>query len=115
MTDVVLPLMTPVKLANGETVDNLVVKKGAHVTIGIKTVNYDKRLFGQDADDFRPERFDNLPKCIEMPNCHPTERTPLLAVQSLGKLPINSPRAKQVKERTLERDTNTKLYPFLPA
>lgn len=62
MQDCVLPLMTPIQLKTGEKVSQLVVKKGARLTIGIKTVNYDKRLFGQDADAFRPERFGELPE-----------------------------------------------------
>ncbi|SNX82878.1 related to Cytochrome P450 4F8 [Melanopsichium pennsylvanicum] len=62
MQDTVLPLMTPVKLTTGESVDKLFVKKGSRLTIGIKTVNYDKRLYGQDADEFRPERWGELPQ-----------------------------------------------------
>lgn len=61
MADVVVPLMTPIKLSNGTAVDKLLIKKGSRLTIGIKTVNYDKRLFGEDADEFRPDRFADLP------------------------------------------------------
>ncbi|SPO23518.1 related to Cytochrome P450 4F8 [Ustilago trichophora] len=61
MEDVVVPLMHPVRLTNGETTSKLLIKKGSRLTIGIKTVNYDQRLFGKDADEFRPERFSNLP------------------------------------------------------
>lgn len=62
MQDSVLPLMTPVKMTNGENVSQLMVKKGSRLTIGIKTVNCDRKLFGDDADEFRPERFAELPQ-----------------------------------------------------
>lgn len=61
-SDSIFPLMTPVKLTNGTTTSQLLIKKGTRVTVGIKTVNYDKRLFGSDADQFRPERFEQLPE-----------------------------------------------------
>lgn len=61
MTDSVVPLMTPIKLTNGTTTNQLFIKKGSRITTGIKTVNYDKRLYGDDADEFRPERFGDLP------------------------------------------------------
>ncbi|SOV04918.1 related to Cytochrome P450 4F8 [Ustilago sp. UG-2017a] len=60
--DTVLPLMTPIKLTNGTTTSQLVIKKDTRVTVGIKTVNYDKRLFGPDADEFNPDRFGDLPE-----------------------------------------------------
>ncbi|ETS63198.1 hypothetical protein PaG_02981 [Moesziomyces aphidis] len=60
--DAVLPLMTPVTLKDGRKISQLHVPKGARVTIGIKTVNYDPNLFGPDADEFNPDRFANLPQ-----------------------------------------------------
>ncbi|KAJ1028393.1 hypothetical protein NDA16_001560 [Ustilago loliicola] len=61
-TNSILPLMTPIKLTNNTTTSQLVIKKGTRITVGIKTVNYNKHLFGADADEFRPERFDELPE-----------------------------------------------------
>lgn len=60
--DAVLPLMNPITAKDGTKVSQLVVKKGARLTIGIKTINYDPRFFGPDADDFRPERWGELPE-----------------------------------------------------
>lgn len=59
--DAVLPLMTPIKLTNGQTISQLPITKGTRVTVGIKTINYDPRLFGPDADSFNPHRWENLP------------------------------------------------------
>lgn len=61
MADSVVPLMRPIQLTNGQTSSQLFIKKGSRITIGIKTINYDKRLFGTDADNFNPDRFANLP------------------------------------------------------
>ena len=62
MQDAVLPLLKPIRLTDGTLATQLHVRKGARLTIGIKTVNYNPELFGNDADSFRPERFADLPK-----------------------------------------------------
>ncbi|SJX62090.1 related to Cytochrome P450 4F8 [Sporisorium reilianum f. sp. reilianum] len=59
--DTVLPLMSPLTLANGTTLTQLPITKGTRVTINIKSVNYNPLLFGADAHRFRPERFADLP------------------------------------------------------
>lgn len=55
----VIPLSVPVKSATdpSQTIDHIVVRKGQSISIGVYAANRDKSIFGDDADDFRPERW----------------------------------------------------------
>ncbi|BGP01286.1 hypothetical protein NBRC10513v2_002238 [Rhodotorula toruloides] len=55
----IIPLSVPVKSATdpSQTIDHIVVRKGQSISIGVYAANRDKSIFGDDADDFRPERW----------------------------------------------------------
>jgi len=48
--------------AKGDYIDNYWVPKGTLIDISIRAVNTCKDFWGEDAEDFRPERWTNLPK-----------------------------------------------------
>ena len=52
-----IPLSEPIKGKNGEMITSLHVKKGQQIIIGIYTLNRSKAIYGDDADDYRPERW----------------------------------------------------------
>ncbi|CAE6535269.1 unnamed protein product [Rhizoctonia solani] len=53
-----LPLRYPVKSKDGRTmVSSLYVKKGTHLYLSLGSVNRDKQTWGEDADQFKPERW----------------------------------------------------------
>ncbi|CDO70552.1 hypothetical protein BN946_scf184579.g8 [Trametes cinnabarina] len=55
--DSVLPLQYPICSATGEQVSTVYVPKGTNVMISILGANRDKHVWGQDADEWRPERW----------------------------------------------------------
>ncbi|KAK4057130.1 hypothetical protein OIO90_001625 [Microbotryomycetes sp. JL221] len=56
--DDVVPLSKPIKSADGSTeLSNFQVKKGARIMVSIVAVNKDPSLWGDDADEFKPERW----------------------------------------------------------
>ncbi|EIN05410.1 cytochrome P450 [Punctularia strigosozonata HHB-11173 SS5] len=55
--DVVLPLMFPVTLTNGQIITELPVRENQTVIIGIAAVNRSQIIWGTDADEWRPERW----------------------------------------------------------
>ncbi|KAI0656492.1 cytochrome P450 [Cubamyces menziesii] len=61
--DTVLPLGEPVQI-NGQTQDRILVGKGTPIVIPILAINRDKALWGEDAFEFKPERWDNLPEAV---------------------------------------------------
>lgn len=42
---------------DGQAITHLHVKKGQQIVIGIYTLNRSKQIYGEDADDYRPERW----------------------------------------------------------
>ncbi|CAK5276985.1 unnamed protein product [Mycena citricolor] len=62
--DDVLPLGKPYVDRWGVSHDTLPITKGQLVTIPILAVNRDKEIWGQDALEFKPERWDNLPEAV---------------------------------------------------
>ncbi|THU77105.1 cytochrome P450 [Dendrothele bispora CBS 962.96] len=60
--DDIIPLKEPVIDVNGKTLKELHVKKGQLIQIPIKSVNKDKKLWGEDAWEFKPERWGKEPK-----------------------------------------------------
>lgn len=64
--DTVLPLQKPMKLSgNDKEITGLPVKKGAKVIISVMNANRDKRIWGEDAFDWNPERWLNpLPETV---------------------------------------------------
>ncbi|KZV95960.1 cytochrome P450 [Exidia glandulosa HHB12029] len=59
--DDVIPLGKPIKDANGQTITHIKVQKGDQVMVPIWLINRSKDIWGPDADQFRPERWDSPP------------------------------------------------------
>jgi cytochrome P450 len=63
--DDVIPLSQPVTLRDGREVDHITIKKGQELHIPILAINKSKDLWGEDAEDFRPERWlEGLPSQV---------------------------------------------------
>ncbi|RDX44734.1 cytochrome P450 [Lentinus brumalis] len=63
--DDVIPLSQPLRLPNGELTDHIAVAEGQEVTVPIGYVNTARSVWGEDAREFRPERWltpEGLPK-----------------------------------------------------
>ena len=63
--DDVIPLARPLRLPNGELTDHVAVAKGQEVAVPIGYINTAKEFWGEDAGEFRPERWltpEGLPK-----------------------------------------------------
>ncbi|KAJ7473945.1 cytochrome P450 [Mycena latifolia] len=61
MTDDVLPLAKPYVDKNGKSHDSLPIPKGQMIRIPILAVNTDKEIWGEDASEFIPERWNEIP------------------------------------------------------
>ncbi|ESK88812.1 cytochrome p450 [Moniliophthora roreri MCA 2997] len=64
LKDDVIPLNEPFTDKNGVVHHELRVKKGQQVTIPIIALNRDKKLWGEDANEFKPERWEKLPDSV---------------------------------------------------
>ncbi|KAJ3890390.1 cytochrome P450 [Lentinula edodes] len=63
--DDILPLNTPVTDKNGIVHREICIKKGQHLLLAISGVNLAKELWGEDAMDFKPERWlSRLPEAV---------------------------------------------------
>ncbi|RPD62175.1 cytochrome P450 [Lentinus tigrinus ALCF2SS1-7] len=63
--DDIIPLSQPLRLPNGEVTHHVAVAEGQEVAIPIGYINTAKELWGEDAGEFRPERWltpEGLPK-----------------------------------------------------
>ncbi|KAF9036814.1 cytochrome P450 [Panaeolus papilionaceus] len=61
--DDIVPLAQPVRDANGVIIaENLEVKKGQLVSFGVLPLNVSKDIWGDDASEFRPERWFEVPE-----------------------------------------------------
>ncbi|EPQ31909.1 uncharacterized protein PFL1_00108 [Pseudozyma flocculosa PF-1] len=61
--DSVLPLLLPIKSRDGsETITSVPVKKGSVVSCMFKSANYREDLYGEDAEEFNPDRWLKLPE-----------------------------------------------------
>ncbi|KAH9896022.1 cytochrome P450 [Cubamyces lactineus] len=63
MDDDTLPLSEPINVG-GVMQDRIWVPKGTPIVIPILAMNRDKALWGDDAFEFRPERWDTLPDAV---------------------------------------------------
>ncbi|EJD37740.1 cytochrome P450 [Auricularia subglabra TFB-10046 SS5] len=59
--DDVVPLETPIKDRNGNTISSIKVRKGDEIQVPIALINRSKAIWGADADEFRPERWERPP------------------------------------------------------
>ena len=68
--DTVLPLHWPIKCTDGKKeVKEIYLKKGTTVHINILGANLSKAIWGEDAEEWKPERWlKPLPKSVE--ECH---------------------------------------------
>ncbi|KLO20407.1 cytochrome P450 [Schizopora paradoxa] len=59
--DEVIPLSEPIVLRTNELVNEVHIKKGSYVHIAIEGLNYCKDIWGDDAREYKPSRWLNLP------------------------------------------------------
>jgi hypothetical protein len=55
--DVTVPLHTPVKGTDGQMISHIHIAKNQNVIIGIANCNRDTRIWGNDAMEWKPERW----------------------------------------------------------
>ena len=51
--DDIVPLSKPITLKNGKQTDVIHIQKGTTIFIPVTAHNFDREIFGADADDFR--------------------------------------------------------------
>uniref|UniRef100_A0A0W0FP89 Cytochrome p450 n=1 Tax=Moniliophthora roreri TaxID=221103 RepID=A0A0W0FP89_MONRR len=64
LKDDVIPLNEPFKDKNGVIHHELRIKKGQHLVIPIMALNRGKEFWGEDANEFKPERWEHLPDAV---------------------------------------------------
>ncbi|KAJ3514176.1 hypothetical protein NLJ89_g2524 [Agrocybe chaxingu] len=64
--DDILPLSEPVQGANGQMVHEIRIRKGQTMAIPLLAVNCRKALWGNDASEFRPERWEHTPEAASV-------------------------------------------------
>lgn len=62
--DGVLPLSRPIMTADGRTLQVLFVPKGTEILIGTYGSNVSKDIWGEDALEWKPERWNGLPQSV---------------------------------------------------
>ncbi|OCH90693.1 cytochrome P450 [Obba rivulosa] len=62
--DDIIPLATPFKDTRGQLHDVLKVDKGTSMIIPILAINRSRALWGEDAFEFKPERWESLPEAV---------------------------------------------------
>ncbi|KAM5538786.1 hypothetical protein V8D89_007508 [Ganoderma adspersum] len=66
MQDAVLPLSQPIRGTDGLTVKQLAIPRGTNIVIAIMASNRSKALWGEDAHEWKPERWlASLPAAVE--------------------------------------------------
>ena len=55
--DTVLPLTEPMKGLNGKMIHEIVVPKDTTIVVGILSANRNKAIWGEDALEWKPERW----------------------------------------------------------
>ncbi|KAI0676559.1 cytochrome P450 [Trametes maxima] len=64
--DTTLPLSRPMHGSDGSILDSIVVPKGTNVLVGVRACNRNKALWGDDAEEWKPDRWlKPLPKELE--------------------------------------------------
>ncbi|KAJ3479121.1 hypothetical protein NLI96_g9286 [Meripilus lineatus] len=61
MKDDVIPLNKPYVDTQGNISDSIQIRAGDHIIIPIAAINQMKEIWGDDAEEFRPERWDSPP------------------------------------------------------
>ncbi|KDN46717.1 hypothetical protein RSAG8_04097, partial [Rhizoctonia solani AG-8 WAC10335] len=57
LKDWVVPLRYPLKGKNGNTITEITIRKGTRIYVGLREANRCKETWGEDADEFKPERW----------------------------------------------------------
>ncbi|KAF8678434.1 Cytochrome P450 [Rhizoctonia solani] len=66
MEDDIIPTSEPVQMSDGTlSADGVHIKKGTYVHIALEGINMVRDVWGEDADVFRPERWENLPEAVK--------------------------------------------------
>ncbi|EPS98037.1 hypothetical protein FOMPIDRAFT_89991 [Fomitopsis schrenkii] len=63
--DDIIPLSIPITDRYGRIHDHVKIDKGTDVTIPIQSLNVEKALWGDDAAEFKPERWQNSPEAVQ--------------------------------------------------
>lgn len=64
--DVALPLSAPVRTKDGSEISELFIPRGTTVITNLQASNRNKVLWGEDADEWKPERWlSHLPEALE--------------------------------------------------
>ncbi|ELU42473.1 cytochrome P450 hydroxylase [Rhizoctonia solani AG-1 IA] len=67
MEDDIIPTSEPVQMSDGTlSADGVHIKKGTYVHIAFEGINMVRDVWGEDADVFRPERWENLPEAVKV-------------------------------------------------
>ncbi|KAF9067730.1 cytochrome P450 [Rhodocollybia butyracea] len=64
MKDDLVSLRDPITDSRGTVHTQILIKKGQVTTVSIHAVNRDKKLWGPDAAEFRPERWEKIPDAV---------------------------------------------------
>ncbi|KAJ6467733.1 cytochrome P450 [Mycena sanguinolenta] len=64
MQDDIMPLAKPYIDPQGNSHDSLPIPKGQRIHIPILAINTDKEIWGEDAGEFRPERWEKVPESV---------------------------------------------------
>ncbi|KAJ7816524.1 cytochrome P450 [Mycena olivaceomarginata] len=59
LKDTILPLSEPLTGVNGKAMTSIPIPKGTTVYIAVGAANHNRRIWGDDALEFKPERWDN--------------------------------------------------------
>ena len=58
LKDTILPLFWPIKSTDGKTeIKEILVPKGTDIVVSIMSANKDKRIWGEDANEWKPSRW----------------------------------------------------------
>lgn len=64
-----MPLSQPARVINGEMMSRIPVPKGTNILVGIRASNLNPNVWGDDACEWKPERWLNgLPQTV--PDAH---------------------------------------------
>ncbi|KAJ6496408.1 cytochrome P450 [Mycena sanguinolenta] len=64
MEDDIMPLAKPYIDPQGNSHDSLPIPKGQRIHVPILAINTDKEIWGEDAAEFRPERWEEVPESV---------------------------------------------------
>jgi hypothetical protein len=59
LKDTILPLSEPLTGVNGKAITSIPIPKGTTVYIAVGAANHNRRIWGDDALEFKPERWAN--------------------------------------------------------